>query len=78
MRVLDLFCGSGGISQGFESAGFQIVGGIDFDPDSINTFKANFPYAKALCVDLLIFSDAEIKKEFTKLKIEVVVGGTPC
>lgn len=78
MRVLDLFCGSGGISQGFESAGFQIVGGIDFDPDSINTFKANFPYAKALCVDLLKFSDAEIKKEFTKLKIEVVVGGPPC
>ena len=29
-RVLDLFCGAGGLSLGFKLAGFQIVGGVDF------------------------------------------------
>jgi glutathione S-transferase len=48
LRVLDLFCGSGGISQGFQSAGFEIAGGIDFDFDSVETFKRNFPKANLL------------------------------
>jgi DNA (cytosine-5)-methyltransferase 1 len=78
LRVLDLFCGSGGISKGFQSAGFEIAGGIDFDNDSIETFSHNFPKAKSLCANLLEFSDLDIKKEFGKLKIDVVVGGPPC
>ncbi len=78
MRVLDLFCGSGGISKGFQSAGYEIAGGVDFDEDSIDTFSRNFPKAKSLCADLMQFSDVEIKKEFGKLKIDVVVGGPPC
>ena len=78
MRVLDLFCGSGGISQGFQSAGFEIAGGIDFDFDSTQTFQKNFPKAKSFCSNLLEFSDYKIKKEFGKLGITVVVGGPPC
>jgi DNA (cytosine-5)-methyltransferase 1 len=78
LRVLDLFCGSGGISQGFQSAGFEIAGGIDFDFDSVETFKRNFPKAKSFCGNILEFSDSEIKKEFGNLRIDVVVGGPPC
>ncbi len=73
-----MFCGSGGISKGFQIAGFEIAGGIDFDNDSIETFSHNFPKAKSLCANLLEFSDLEIKREFGKLKIDVVVGGPPC
>lgn len=78
MNVLDLFCGSGGISEGFKLAGFKIVGGIDFDADSVKTFAHNFPEAVAICGDLLEFSEKQIKKEFGKLDIDVVVGGPPC
>ena len=51
MNVLDLFCGCGGISSGFHQNGFNIVGGIDFDKDSVDTFSSNFPKSKALCAD---------------------------
>ena len=41
LRVLDLFCGCGGLSLGFKRAGFNIVGGIDNDKSSIDTFNHN-------------------------------------
>lgn len=41
-NVLDLFCGCGGISEGFRLAGFKIVGGIDFNEYATITFKHNF------------------------------------
>ena len=30
MKVLDLFCGCGGMSLGFQNSGFQIIGAYDF------------------------------------------------
>ena len=44
--VLDLFCGCGGISEGYSLAGFDIVGGIDFNEYATITFKHNFKKAK--------------------------------
>ena len=43
LSVLDLFCGCGGISCGFQMAGFKILGGIDNDPVAIESYKHNFP-----------------------------------
>ena len=78
MNVLDLFCGCGGISSGFHQNGFNIVGGIDFDKDSVDTFSSNFPKSKALCADLSNFSEKNIVKEFGSLNVDIIVGGPPC
>ena len=78
MNVLDLFSGCGGISLGFKLAGFNISGGVDIDPDSIKTFKKNFPKSKAICESLLKYSDDKILKDFGEKEIDVVVGGPPC
>jgi DNA (cytosine-5)-methyltransferase 1 len=78
MNVLDLFSGCGGISLGFKLAGFNISGGIDINPESIKTFKKNFPKSKAICESLLEYSDERIIKDFSKEKIDVIVGGPPC
>ena len=40
-KVLDLFCGAGGLSLGFDMADFDIIGGIDFDQEALDTYKAN-------------------------------------
>ena len=45
MNVFDLFCGCGGFSKGFQSAGFDIKLGIDIWQDAITTYKYNFPDA---------------------------------
>ena len=45
-NVLDLFCGCGGISEGYALAGFNIIGGVDFNQDATLTFQHNFQKAK--------------------------------
>jgi DNA (cytosine-5)-methyltransferase 1 len=47
INVIDLFCGCGGISEGFRLAGFNIIGGLDFNEESVKTYQKNFPKAKA-------------------------------
>ena len=78
MNVLDLFCGCGGISAGFELADFRIAGGIDNNPDAIATFGNNFPDAKALCADLSEVSRDWIHSNYSDSQIQVIVGGPPC
>lgn len=78
INTIDLFCGCGGISEGLRLAGFEIIGGIDFNQESINTYQKNFPKAKAICADLLEFTDKKIIDEFSSLNVDLVVGGPPC
>ena len=40
-NVLDLFCGCGGLSLGFEKAGYHVLLGIDVWKDAIQTYKFN-------------------------------------
>ena len=53
LTCLDLFCGCGGLSKGFQLAGFDIVGGIDFNVPAVATYAKNFPDAQAVCCDLM-------------------------
>lgn len=78
-KFIDLFCGCGGLSKGFSLAGFDCVGGIDFNQAAINTFNHNFSDAKGLCCDLLEMSTEKIIEEFGDLSnIDVIIGGPPC
>lgn len=75
--VLDLFSGCGGLSFGFEKAGFEILAGVDNWKDSLVTFEKNHPGSKSLLLDLENFKPEDIKKEIKK-KVDVVIGGPPC
>jgi len=78
--LIDLFCGAGGISHGFEQAGFVVVGGSDFDEDSIATFKNNHPEARVLCGDLSKVSPGELAEALGVKpgKVDCIAGGPPC
>ena len=73
--VIDLFCGCGGLSQGFRSGGFDIVAGFDNDVEALETFSANFPNARATNADLSKFQSAMLEGLGN---IDVVLGGPPC
>jgi len=70
MRVVDLFCGAGGMSCGFSMEGFEIVLGVDISPVAIRTFRKNHPEAEVICEDIRELSDFP--------KVDVVIGGPPC
>lgn len=77
MNVLDLFCGAGGLSLGFKNVGFNIVGGIDFNKDAIETHSRNFKNGFHFCGDIATLDDDFIKQQFLG-KVDVIVGGPPC
>ena len=76
-KVIDLFCGAGGLSEGFRQAGCTIIAGVDHDPDAIATYAHNFPEATAICGDV---RDAKIRQRIMEVGAgcDVVVGGPPC
>jgi|SRR5699024_8314418 len=78
-RVIDLFCGCGGISEGFRLSGFDIVGGLDIDKDAVETFNENFENANAFCEDIEKIKSDDIPFMFDLLgDIDIIVGGPPC
>jgi DNA (cytosine-5)-methyltransferase 1 len=75
-KVLDLFCGCGGLSFGFARQGFRIVAGIDNWEDSLATFEKNHPGSKGIVMDLGNFNPEKLKKIVGK--VNVIIGGPPC
>ena len=74
---VDLFCGAGGLSEGFRQAGFQAIAGLDHDPDAMATYRRNFPEALSVCGDI---RDGEVKARVLEAAAgaAVLVGGPPC
>ena len=60
--VLDLFCGCGGISLGFEKAGYHVLLGIDIWKDALKTYKFNHKQSKILCADMASLDPSEVEK----------------
>lgn len=75
-NVLDLFCGCGGISKGYELAGYNIIGGIDFNEDATKTFQHNFKNAAVFCADITKITKDEIIDNYKD--VDIIVGGPPC
>lgn len=76
-NVIDLFCGAGGLSLGFQQAGFNILGGVDFQQDAINTYKHNFINSIPICGDISSITDEQIVEIYGE-SVDVIIGGPPC
>lgn len=78
-NVLDLFCGSGGLSKGFEWAGFNIVAANDNFKAACETFRKNHKNTILVEGDI---TKPEVKNEIYKSienkVIDIVIGGPPC
>ena len=77
LTAVDLFCGAGGLSEGFRQAGFTILAGSDYDPDATATYAANFPEARAITGDIRSKPVKEQILEFAR-RATVLMGGPPC
>lgn len=77
---IDLFSGAGGLSLGFEQAGFDVVAAVEVDPIHAAAHKFNFPNCAVLARSVVGLSGADIRAaaRIGDKPIDVVFGGAPC
>jgi DNA (cytosine-5)-methyltransferase 1 len=84
-RVLDLFAGCGGLSLGFQAAGFEVAAAVEFDPDAAASHGANFhpgDARHAVARDITRLTPEKLVEELelgdVVSAVDVIVGGPPC
>ena len=77
---VDLFSGAGGMSLGFEQAGFDVVAAVEIDPVHAAVHKFNFPECAIIPMSVTDVSGKDIRRAagIRNRKVDVVFGGAPC
>jgi DNA (cytosine-5)-methyltransferase 1 len=77
---VDLFAGAGGLSLGFEQAGFRVAAAIEYDPIHAATHEYNFPDCSTICRSVADIDGDYIRahSKIGQTDVDVVFGGAPC
>jgi DNA (cytosine-5)-methyltransferase 1 len=80
LKSIDLFCGAGGIAEGFRQAGFRCLYGNDVMSSAIETFAFNHPSAIAECCPIGEVDAPSLRSKLNLMpgELDVLVGGPPC
>ena len=76
-NVIDLFAGVGGLSLGFEMAGFSVLLANEYDEEIANAYVVNHKKVKMIVDDITKIDFANTFLPF-KGKVDVIIGGPPC
>lgn len=87
---LDLFSGAGGMSLGFEQAGFDVLSSVEYDPVHAAVHQFNFPLTEVVCANIASVSTGMLGEAVSRGwarhsrpgrwsgDLDVVFGGPPC
>ncbi|KZM49336.1 DNA cytosine methyltransferase [Labrenzia sp. OB1] len=77
---IDLFAGAGGMSLGFEQAGFDVAAAVEVDPVHCAVHEYNFPQTAILAESVAGLSAKKIREVagIGNKQIDCVFGGPPC
>lgn len=78
MKIIDLFCGIGGLSLGFEQAGFEVVSAVDMWSDAVRTYNHNRKEKVAEVISVEDYNIIRLPSIIAKEKITGIIGGPPC
>ena len=78
--AVDLFAGAGGMTLGFEQAGFDVLAAVELDPIHASVHEYNFPFWTTICQSVTKTTAREIRSRSAigDRDIDVVFGGPPC
>jgi DNA (cytosine-5)-methyltransferase 1 len=76
LKVIDFFSGCGGLSLGFQNAGFDVLAAFDYWEPALNVYRKNLPDHPAIEVDLSKF-DGDVSL-FASYNPDMIIGGAPC
>ena len=78
--AIDLFAGAGGMSLGFEDAGFRVIGAVEVDPVHLATYQHNFANVSVVEQDVSLVSGEDLHDWFVEdgQVVDVLFGGPPC
>lgn len=74
MKVIDLFSGCGGLSLGFQNAGYEILAAFDNWKPAVEVYKENFSHP-IYSIDL---SSPEVIEDVKQYNADIIIGGPPC
>jgi DNA (cytosine-5)-methyltransferase 1 len=77
LRAIDLFCGAGGLTEGFKLAGFDVTFALDKDKDSCETYRLNHPEVRLESASITDYTPAVIAA-MAGGRVDVVIGGPSC
>jgi DNA (cytosine-5)-methyltransferase 1 len=80
LTAIDLFCGAGGLSEGFRQAGFTVVAGNDIDEAAGRTYRATHPDAQFILGPIQDVSVERLRAAsgLDPGEPDVLLGGPPC
>lgn len=80
LTAVDLFCGAGGLSEGFRQAGYTVLVGNDIDAAAGETYKATHPHAEFIQRQIqdLSVTDLLAASGLRPGELDVLLGGPPC
>lgn len=78
--AVDLFSGCGGLTVGLKRAGFRVLGAVDVDPLSVETYKANHRDVKVWEGDIRKLEPSSLAAALglTKKRLDLLAGCPPC
>lgn len=77
MKLVDLFCGSGGFSLGAHQAGFEVAAAYDIDPILTSSYTRNFQNTKLHLADIAQLTGQQVESSVGG-QVDGVFGGPPC